>query len=68
MALYTAPLFVKAVADGNANAVDKALEALTEFLVKASEQHVVKWVRPLFRGDLTERDGRDLPNASTTFI
>lgn len=35
---------MKAVADGNANAVDKALEALTEFLTKASEQHVVKWV------------------------
>lgn len=52
--MYTAPLFIKAVADGNANAVDKALEALTEFLIKASEQHVVKWVGRGRGGGLTE--------------
>lgn len=35
---YAAPLFAKAVADGNANGMDKALEALLEFLRKAPEQ------------------------------
>lgn len=37
-------LFVKAVADSNAAAQDKALEALNAFLAKASDKHVERYV------------------------
>lgn len=42
-AWHTGSLFVKGVADTNAAALDKALEALLVFLSKANESHAARW-------------------------
>lgn len=47
LCVATAFLFPKAVLDGNAAALDKALEALVAFLAKATDKHVSRWGCPL---------------------
>lgn len=52
--MYTGPLFPKAVGDANANAMDKALDALNSWLAKANESQAARcdlvFPRKLFKG------------------
>lgn len=58
--MYTGPLFPKAVGDANANAMDKALDALNSWLAKANESQAARcdlvFPRELFKGKRSQSD------------